>query len=79
MSSESYNPSEFRECCLLRGLARERTVDKYISQAAKIVYHEDDFIVVYRMETALRDGSAHSNPLSPARIARQYEKIKRRG
>ena len=74
-----YNPEEFRKSCILRGLARAKTVDKYISKHAKMVYQEDDFIAVYRMETAIRDGIVHSNPLSPARIARLDEKIKRRG
>jgi hypothetical protein len=79
MSSESYNPDEFRRCCMLRGLARAPVVDRYISQQAKLVYHEDDFIAVHRLDEARRDGIAHSNPLSPARMARTEEKAKRLG
>jgi hypothetical protein len=79
MSSETYNPQEFRKCCILRGVASARTVDRYISRQAKLVYHEEDFIAVHRMHTAVQDGIAHSNPLSPARMARSNEKVKRRG
>jgi hypothetical protein len=79
MSSESYDPQEFRRCCILRGVASARIVDKYISQQKRIVYHEDDFITVHRMYTAVQDGVLHSSPLSPARIARMNEKAKRRG
>lgn len=79
MSGESYNPDEFRRSCILRGVARARIVDRYISREAKMVYHEDDFITVHRMQEAVRDGIAHSNPLSPARMARMDEKAKRRG
>lgn len=79
MSSESYNPEEFRQSCILRGVALARTVDRYISREAKMVYHEDDFIAVHRMQEAIRDGIAHSNPLSPARMARTDEKAKRLG
>ena len=74
-----YNPNEFRESCILRGVARAKVVDQYISKHKKVVYHEDDFITVYRMDVAIRDGIAHSNPLSPARMARADEKAKRLG
>lgn len=79
MRKESYEPGEFRRCCILRGIAGARIVDKYIARAKKIVYHEEDFISVHRMDEAVRDGVAHSNPLSPARMARADEKAKRLG
>ena len=75
----SYDPGEFRRCCILRGIARAKTADKYIAKHRKIVYREEDFIAVHRMEEAVRDGIAHSNPLSPARMARTDEKAKRLG
>ena len=79
MSKDSYDPAEFRASCIMRGVAYAKTVDRYISRKAKVVYHEEDFLEVYRMEEAIRDGVAHSNPLSPARIARADEKAKRLG
>lgn len=75
----SYNPDDFRRSCISLGYARAKTVDRYITMHAKGVYHDDDFIAVYRMEVSMLDGIAHSNPLSPARIARMEEKAKRLG
>lgn len=79
MSAETYNPEEFRRSCILRGVASAKIADRYISKHRKIVYHEDDFIYVHRMQEAIRDGIAHSSPLSPARLARSDEKAKRLG
>ena len=75
----TYDPGEFRRCCILRGIARAKIADEYIAKHRKIAYHEEDFIAVHRMDEAVRDGIAHSNPLSPARLARADEKAKRLG
>ena len=75
----TYDPGEFRRCCILRGVAWAKTADRYIAKHRKIAYHEEDFIAVHRMDEAMRDWIAHSNPLSPARIARADEKAKRLG